>query len=262
MKGISKRIRSKILKMVLDSKSSHIGSSLSIVEILVSLYFKILNIDPENPQKIDRDKFILSKGHGSAAFYATLSERGFFPSSYLDRYYTDDGLLPGHLDRIAPGIENAAGSLGHGLSLGVGMAIANHQTSNPGRIFVLLGDGECNEGSIWEGIMLASHLKLSNLTVIVDYNKIQSFGRTNEVINQEPIVKRWESFGWDVFDVDGHNFEELISAFEAAQKGPKVIIANTIKGKGVSFMEDSLDWHYKSPTLEQYEQALMELEKS
>lgn len=261
MKEFSKKIRTHILNMITKSQSSHIGSSLSIVEILIVLYFRILNVDPKNPEKNDRDKFILSKGHGSAAFYATLAERGFFPISYLERYYIDDGILPGHLDRVGPGIENSAGSLGHGLSLGIGMAISNHQTGNPGRIFVLLGDGECNEGSIWEGIMLASHLKLENLTVIVDYNKIQSFGRTNEVINQEPITERWKSFGWNVFVVDGHDLIQLIKAFEAKQNGPKVIIAHTIKGKGISFMENSLDWHYKSPNKEQYDQALKELEK-
>lgn len=262
MHSLAKKIRIHVLNMVEYAQSSHIGASYSIVEILIALYLKILKIDPKNPQRLDRDRFLLSKAHGSCALYALLAELGFFPLDYLKKYYIDDGILPGHLDRkSAPGIEYSMGSLGHGLSVGLGMAIANHQTKNPGRIFVLLGDGECNEGSVWEAIMLSSHLKLTNLTAIVDYNKIQSFGRTNEVINQEPIVDRWKAFGWDVFVVDGHNFEQLLKAYQSPQNRPKVIIANTIKGKGVSFMEDSLDWHYKSPNKEQYEQALKELEK-
>ncbi len=260
MRTLAKKVRLHVLDMVFRAQSSHVGAAYSIVEILVALYFKILKIDPKNPNKTDRDKFLLSKAHGSTALYAILAEQGFFPLSYLERYYVDDGILPGHLDRIsAPGIEYSMGSLGHGLSVGVGMAIANRQTKNLGRIFVLLSDGECNEGSVWEAVMLAAHLRLTNLTAIVDYNKIQSFGRTNEVINQEPIVDRWKAFGWDVVEVNGHDFEELLAALEMDQTRPKVIIAHTIKGKGVSFMEDSLDWHYKSPNKEQYEQALLEL---
>jgi transketolase len=190
-------------------------------------------------------------------------ERGFFEPHYLEKYYIDDGILPGHLDKLsAPGIEYSTGSLGHGFPVSIGMAISNRQTRNKGRIFVLIGDGECNEGSIWEGAMLASHLKLTNLTAIIDYNKIQSFGRTNEVINQEPIVDRWNSFGWDVFEVNGHDFENLIKAFESPQKGPKIIIAHSVKGKGISFMEDRLEWHYNSPSIEQYKQAIAELEDS
>ena len=261
LKKISKKVRRHILRMTYYSKSSHIGAALSIVEILVALYFKILNVDPKNPAKPDRDKFILSKAHGSTALYATLMERGFFPSEYLEKYYIDNGILPGHLDKqAAPGLEYSTGSLGHGFPVSIGMAIANRQTHNPGRIFVLIGDGECNEGSIWEGIMLASHLKLNNITAVLDYNKIQSFGRTNEVINQEPIGDRWRAFGWEVYEVDGHNYEQLRGAFNIEQKKPKVIIAHTLKGKGLSFMEDLLEWHYKSPNEEEYRQALLELE--
>jgi transketolase len=261
MKALSRKVRIHVLNMVMYAQSSHIGAAYSIVEILVTLYLKILRVDPKNPKKPDRDKFILSKAHGSTALYAILAEVGFFPLEYLEKYYVDNGILPGHLDKeAAPGIEYSLGSLGHGLSVGVGMAIANKQTGNPGRIFVLLSDGECNEGSVWEAIMLASHLKLTNLTAIIDYNKIQSFGRTNEVINQEPISDRWHAFGWEVIQVDGHNHQDLLKAFELPQTKPKVIIAHTVKGKGVSFMEDTLDWHYKSPNKEQYEQALHELE--
>ena len=253
-------IRKSIVHMVHYSKSSHVGTCLSIVDILSVLYFGIMNIDPRNPRKPDRDKFILSKGHGSAALYATLAERGFFSKTLLDRYYIDGGVLPGHLDMEAiPGVDASAGSLGHGLSIGLGMAIANKQSNNPGHIYVLLGDGECNEGSVWEAVMLAATLKLKNLTAIVDYNKLQSFGRTNEIICQENIGERWRAFGWDVHEVDGHDSAELAEAFALEQSGPKVIVANTVKGKGISFMEDRLEWHYKSPNDDQYRAALIEL---
>lgn len=242
------------------SNSSHIGSCFSIVDILYVLYFKVMNVDPKDCKKIDRDKFILSKGHGSAALYATLAEKGFFEKEYLKKYYIDDGILPGHLDMQAvPGIESSAGSLGHGLSIGLGMALANRIDQNEGHIYILLGDGECNEGSIWEAVMLASTITVTNLTVIVDYNKLQSLGRTNEVINQKNMAKRWEAFGWDVFEVDGHDLDELERVFKIRVTGPKVVIAHTVKGKGVSFMEDRLEWHYKSPNAQQYISALEEL---
>ena len=261
LRSIAKKIRAHVLKMVLDSKSSHIGSALSIVEILVTLYFKILNTDPANFDDPDRDKFILSKAHGSASLYAILAEKKFFSLDVLKKYYVNGGILPGHLDKLSvPGIEFSTGSLGHGLGVGIGMAIANKQSCLKGRIFVLIGDGECDEGSIWEGIMLAAHLKLDNLTVIVDYNKIQSFGHTNEVINQEPVIDKWKSFGWDAIEINGHNFNELIDAFDKKQTNSKVIIAHTIKGKGVSFMENKLEWHYKSPSETEYKKALRELE--
>ena len=261
LKEISKKIRKHILKMIYTSQSSHIGAALSIVDILVILYFHTMNVDSKNYTDVLRDKFVLSKAHASSALYATLVEKEIIPLDYLEKYCVDDGILPGHLDStFVPGIEFSAGSLGHGLSVAVGMAIANLQLSHSGRIFTLVGDGECNEGSIWEAIMLASHLKLSNLTVIVDYNKFQSFGMTNDVINQESIVDRWKSFGWDVFEVDGHNFLELIDAFNEHQSKPKVIIAHTVKGKGVSFMENKFEWHYKSPNQEQYDLAIREMD--
>jgi len=252
--------------MVFESQSSHIGSSLSIVEILVTLYYNILNIETDIESywnRIDRDRFILSKAHGSSALYAILAEKGFFPQNYLKKYYSDEGILPGHLDRTSvPGIEFSAGALGHGFSAAIGMSISYEQSKNSGKIFVLIGDGECNEGSIWEGAMLAAHLKLKNLTAIIDYNKIQSFGRTNDVINQEPIIDKWKAFGWDVIEVNGHDFSELISAFNKPQNKPKMIISHTIKGKGISFMEDKLEWHYKSPNKEQLEIALKEIEEN
>lgn len=243
------------------SNSSHVGSCLSACEILSVLYFQVLNIDPKNPAKPDRDKFILSKAHASAALYATLAERGFFPKQYLKKFYVDNGMLPGHLDmKAVPGVELSAGSLGHGLPIGIGMAIANKQAKSPGRVFVLLGDGECNEGSVWEAAMLAATLKLDNITAIIDFNKLQGFGRTHEVINQTNMAERWKAFGWDAHEVDGHNTADLAQAFGLPQSGPKVIIAHTIKGKGVSFMEDRLEWHYKSPNGEQCEAAIKEVD--
>jgi len=254
-------IKKSIIHMTHYSCSSHVGSCLSIADILYTLYFRTLQVDPCEPLKADRDRFILSKGHGSAALYATLAEKGFFPRDNLDRFYVNGGLLPGHLDMLAvPGVEASAGSLGHGLSIGVGMAVANRQSHNPGRVFVLLGDGECNEGSVWEGVMLAGTMQLPNLTAIIDYNKLQSFGRTNEVINQANMAERWRAFGWDTCEVDGHDTEALEKVFSAPQNGPRAVIAHTVKGKGVSFMEDRLEWHYKSPNDEQYEQAIKELE--
>ena len=258
---ICKSIRRDVAKMMHQAYSSHIGGCYSVTEILVALYFEILNIDPKNPRKDDRDILLLSKAHSSPALYAVLSKKGFFPKENLDTYYQDGGKLPGHLDKEAvPGIEFSFGSLGHGLSVGVGMALANKRMNNPGRVFVILGDGECNEGSIWEAAMFAPHHNLSNLTVVIDYNKIQSFGSTNEVINQEPIFDKWKSFGWKVLEIDGHDHDTLIDAFNSPHENlPKLIIANTVKGKGVSFMENSLDWHYKSPNDEQLKLALKEL---
>jgi transketolase len=257
---INYNIKKAIIHMSYYSGSSHVGACLSIVDILIVLYFHIMNIDPRNPRKPDRDKFILSKGHASAALYATLAERGFFPKEFLDKYYIDGGILPGHLDKEAvPGIEASVGSLGHGLSIGLGMALANQKGNNLGHVYVLLGDGECNEGSVWEAVMLAATLKLKGLTVIVDYNKLQSFGRTNEVICQENISERWRVFGWETYEVNGHNVDELQNVLKIKQEGPKAIIAHTIKGKGISYMEDKLEWHYKSPNLEQYNLALKEL---
>jgi transketolase len=241
-------IKKSIIYMTYYSKSSHVGTSLSIADILYTLYYKTLNVNPKDPKMPGRDKFILSKGHGSVALYATLAEKGFFDKDFLNRYYINGGLLPGHLDMEAvPGIELSTGSLGHGLSVGVGMAIANRSSNDPGQVYVLLGDGECNEGSVWEAIMLAATLKLNNLTAIVDYNKLQGLGQTNQIINQENMADRWKAFGWETYEVNGHRIEELEEIFNIIQKRPKVVIAHTTKGKGVSFMENQLEWHYRSP---------------
>ena len=257
---LAKGVRRDILYMNHYSNASHSGSALSIVEILITLYFRTLNIDPKNPAMQNRDKFILSKGHASTALYAVLAAKGFFDKSVLNRFYIDDGIIPGHLDMEAvPGIDCSAGSLGHGLSIGVGMAIANKYKMINSKVVVMISDGELNEGSIWEPLLLAPHLKLDNLTVIVDYNKIQSFGITNEVINLEPLNSKLKSFNWDVIEINGHNFTEIEAALNTKTKLPKIIIAHTIKGKGVSFMENKLEWHYRSPDKKLLEQALAEL---
>lgn len=258
--NISKEIRKSIVKMNSNSSASHSGTALSSVDILTILYFKILNIDPNNPNDKNRDKFILSKGHGSSALYATLAHRGFFSLDKLDRFYVDNGFLPGHLDKEAvPGIEVSSGSLGHGLSIGIGMAISNKVDRNNSKVIVISGDGELNEGSIWEAIMFAPQQNLDNLTLIVDYNKLQGYGKTNDVINLEPLKDKFEAFNWNVFEIDGHNYNEIEIAMLEKTTTPKVIIAHTIKGKGVSYMENKFIWHYKSPNKEELKQALEEL---
>lgn len=260
LKEIAKEVRRTILYMNHYSNASHSGSALSIVEILIVLYFKFLNIDPKDPKKDNRDRFILSKGHASTALYSVLAARGFFDKSVLDKFYIDGGIIPGHLDMEAvPGIDCSAGSLGHGLSVGTGMAVADKYKKSDSKVVVLISDGELNEGSVWEPLLLAPHLKLNNLTVIVDYNKIQSFGITNEVINLEPLDKKLKAFNWEVIEIDGHNYDEIESSLNKKSDRPKIIIAHTIKGKGISFMENKLEWHYRSPNKELLEQALAEL---
>jgi transketolase len=257
---VIQNIRKSIVRMAHYSKASHVGSSLSTVEILYTLYFQVMNVQPADPKRPDRDRFILSKAHASTALYSTLAERGFFPKALLDRYYIDGGVLPGHLDmRTAPGVEFSGGSLGHGLPIGLGMAVANRLAKLHNRVFVLVGDGECNEGSVMEAAMLAPTQKLNNLVVIVDFNNLQSFGRTNEVIDQSNISGIWRAMGWEVIEVDGHDVDQLDGALTKPQKRPRFIVAHTVKGKGVSFMEDRLEWHYKSPNDEQALQAFKEL---
>lgn len=246
--------------MICASQSLHIGSALSTVELLVALYFKIMRIDEKNPALGNRDIFIMSKGHGCAALYATLVERGFAKSSMLEGFSVDAGTLWGHVTKSGmPGIEVSTGSLGHGLPIGLGMAIASKER----RVFVLLGDGECDEGSVWEAILFAGHRKQDNLVAIVDYNKIQSFGTTREVLDLEPFAAKWRAAGWSATEVDGHSLEGIVRSLSSLpfERGkPSVLIAHTIKGKGFSFMENSLDWHYKSPTAEQLESCIGEID--
>jgi transketolase len=261
---ISKEIRKKVLKMMYESRTAHLGSCLSCVDILTILYFKILSIDPKNPAAENRDRFLLSKGHGAAALYATLAQRGFFSEKILDGYCQNGGMLPGHSTRnCVPGVEVSTGSLGHGLSLGAGMALAAKNDKKEYRIFVLMSDGECEEGSVWEAALFASHHKLDNLIGIIDYNKLQALGWTNEVLNLEPLTKKWESFGWSVKEADGHNFldlEEKLSRIPFEKGKPSLLICHTIKGKGVSFLENKLESHYKNLNFEEYQRALKGLE--
>lgn len=264
LKPWGKEIRKKIIKMVNRANSSHVGSALSIVEILIALYFRIMKLDPQKPSWDRRDRFILSKGHGCTALYVVLSSRGFFPESDLDLYYRDGGKLAGHpIKDSAPGIEASTGSLGHGLSIGVGMALAGRRDQKDYRVFVLLGDGECNEGSVWEAAMCAAQHRLGNLAVIVDHNQWQGLGRVDEITFLKPLADKWRAFGWGVRETDGHDLKKLIELLEDLpfeKDRPSVVIAHTVKGKGVTFMEDQLAWHYKSPNQIQTEQALKELE--
>jgi len=260
---IAQKVRREILDMIYKAKAPHIGSSLSIVEILVALYFKCLKISPNNPLDKNRDRFILSKGHGCPALYAVLAHRGFLTSNTLRRFACNGGVLEEHPTfNSKNGIEVSTGSLGHGLSIGAGMAKAAKHDRNSSRTFVLLSDGETESGFIWEAAMFASHHQLDNLVAIIDYNKIQALGKVKEVINLEPYGEKWQSFGWEVKEIDGHDFYQLFSVFENIpfKKGsPSVIIAHTVKGKGISFMENELLWHYRHPNRKEYLKAIKEL---
>ncbi len=256
-------IRVRTLQMIAEAKSCHVGSCFSCVDILTALYFHAMQINPQNPAWPLRDRVVLSKGHAVASLYVTLAKRGFAPESVLSSYIQDGSPLAGHATREGmAGIEASTGSLGHGLSLGVGMALANRMDKQNNRVFVVLSDGECDEGSIWEAALAAGNFKLDNLVVIVDYNKIQSFGTVKEVMDLEPFADKWRAFKFNVQEIDGHNIAAIINAIDQASsvKGsPALIIAHTIKGKGVSFMENRMEWHYHTPNQEQVANALLEL---
>ena len=260
---MARAVRCHVLRMVHAANSSHVGSCLSLVDILAVLYSGTMRVDPVHPDCSARDRLVISKGHAAAAVYATLAESGFFPTDWLKTYCQDGSRLAGHVTcHGVPGIEVSTGSLGHGLSIGCGMALAGKRAIEPFRAFVVLSDGECDEGSIWEAILFAPHHRLDNLTVIVDYNKIQSFGSVRDVLDLEPFADKWRACRWAVREVDGHDHAQLSNALNAApfEVGrPSVIIAHTVKGKGVSFMENRLEWHYKSPNQEQLTAALAEL---
>ncbi len=258
----AQQIRTNVLSMIHKTNSSHIGSCFSIADILAVLYGEVMSYDQNNPAWPLRDRFILSKGHAGAALYAALAGSGFFPVSDLQNYNHDGSQLSGHVMHSVPGVEVSTGSLGHGLSLGCGMAYAAKLDNRPSKVYVLLSDGECDEGSIWEAIMFAPHHKLHNLIAIVDYNKIQSLGRVEDILDLEPFADKWRAFGWEVIETDGHQHDDIKHAFSLAKHNtnkPKVIIAHTVKGKGVSFMEDKLLWHYKSPDQNEFQQAFNEL---
>lgn len=259
---ISKEIRRDILTMVYKSKSGHLGCSLGIVDILLALYFEVMNVDPRDPNLESRDRFLLSKGHASSALYAVLAKRGFFSKSVLKTYFQDGSKLAGHVTLgSTPGIDATFGSLGHGLSIGIGMSLALKQQNLLSKVYVLIGDGECAEGSIWEGINFAGHHRINNLVLLLDNNDLQIMGHGTDILNSLPFEDKFRSFGWDVKTVDGHDISELSKILYSSTPStkPVAIIANTVKGKGVSFMENKVEWHGKSPTEEEYTLAFKEL---
>jgi len=260
--SVAQCLRARAVRMVHKARASHLGSCLSMADILACLYWQVMKIDPANPVLPDRDRFILSKGHGAAILYAALAERGFFPIEELDTYCQSGARLNGHATSGVPGVEFSTGSLGHGLPVGCGIALARKRAGLPGRTFVLLSDGELDEGSNWEAFLFAPQHHLDNLIAIIDYNKIQSFGRTKDVLDLDPLADKLRAFRWDVREVNGNDMQELCQTFNNLPIGsgrPIVILAHTIKGKGISFMEDQLIWHYKSPSDEQLAAALTEL---
>lgn len=265
LKKQANEIRKGVLTGVFNAKSGHPGGSLSATDIYTYLFFEEMNIDPKNPKKEDRDRFVLSKGHAAPGYYSTLAHRGFFPVEDMKSLRKIGSYLQGHPDmKGVPGVDMSSGSLGQGISAGVGMAISAKLSNDDYRIYTLLGDGEIQEGQVWEASMLASHRQLDNLVVIVDNNNLQIDGSIEEVNSPYPIDKKFEAFNFHVINVDGHNFEELEKAFNEAKtikNKPTAIIAKTVKGKGVSFMENNVAWHGSAPNEEQYNEAMKELEE-
>lgn len=241
------RIRSHAVRMTNRGKSGHVGSALSMADIVSVLYEGILRVDPQHPEWADRDRFLLSKGHAASGIYAALAEKGFFPQEWLQTYYRDNGKLSGHISHYVPGVEFSTGSLGHALPVAVGMALAARHANKSHRIFVLVGEGDCNEGSTWEAIMYAAQQKLDNLIVIVDYNRVQSLGKMEEILELEPFAGKLEAFGWAVAGCDGHDcldLEQTLRRLPIQPGKPSWILARTIKGKGVDFMENTVSCHY------------------
>ena len=258
----AREIRRLILKTLHKSQAGHPGGSLSAVEILTVLYFQVMRIDPAQPNWPERDRFLLSKGHAAPVYYATLARRGYFPVAEMATHDTLNSRLQGHPDmRKTPGVDMSSGSLGQGLSVGVGLALGARMARKDYRVFCLLGDGECEEGQVWEAAMSASKFGLDNLTAIVDWNGLQLMGKTAETMPMPALPALWRDFGWEVVEIDGHDLAALISAFEAPRSAgkPYVILAHTVKGKGVSFMEDRVEWHAKPISKEDLERALQEL---
>jgi transketolase len=263
LRDLANRIRIHAVRMTSSGKSSHVGSVLSMADILAVLYGQVLRVDPANPKWPDRDRFILSKGHAGAGVYAALAEMGFFPVELLKTHYQNGSTLSGHVShKGVPGVELSTGSLGHGLGVGTGMAYAGKLAGRFWRVFVQMSDGECDEGSNWEAIQFAGHHGLSNLVAIVDYNKIQSLKSVAETLQLEPFADKWRAFRWEVREVDGNNVDDLsalLAKLPFAAEKPSVVIAHTTKGKGVSFMENAVLWHYRSPQGDELEAALREL---
>jgi len=265
LRELAKDIRRESLQMIYSARSGHPGGSLSIVEILIALYYEVMNIKPDEPKWPGRDRFILSKGHACAALYSILAKKGYFPTEELSKFRKFGGILQGHPDsRKIPGIEISTGSLGQGISVAVGMAIAAKLRNQKHRVFALLGDGECDEGQVWEAALSAAHRKLDNLTVIIDRNGVQLDGTTKEILDLEPLVDKWAAFGFSVKEVDGHDISAMAETLieKNITCKPKVIIAHTIKGKGISYMEGKAEWHGRCPSEEQYKSALEEINMS
>jgi len=263
LKALSYDIRKNIVDMIIEGKGGHIGGDMSVVDILITLYFKQMNITPENMNDPDRDRFVMSKGHSVEALYAVLAEKGFFPIQKVIKEFSKFGSpFIGHPNNKLPGIEMNSGSLGHGLSVCVGMALAGKMNKSDYRVYTVMGDGELAEGSVWEGVMAGGHYKLDNLCAVVDRNRLQISGSTEDVMSQDIQEERWASFGWNVISVDGNDIDALDAAFTRARevKGkPTVLIANTIKGCGSPVMENKASWHHKVPTQEGYQQIIKDL---
>ncbi len=259
----ARRVRARVIEMAHRAGTPHVGSSLSCVDIVVAAYWVGLHIDPLAPQDPDRDRFILSKGHAATTLYAVLAMRGFFPEDVLNEYAVNGGRLQEHPGAgCVPGVEAATGSLGHGLPIGLGMALAGRVQGRSYRVMVLMSDGECEEGSVWEAALLAGARKTATLTVLIDYNKWQATGRSNEIMALPPLVDKWRTFGWDAFEIDGHDMGALMDVMRRppdAGGRPRAVICHTVKGKGVSFMEDDNNWHYRVPTAEEVGAARREL---
>ncbi|MCL5104873.1 MAG: transketolase [Armatimonadetes bacterium] len=261
---VAAQARALILKTVHQSNAGHTGGALSMCEILAVLYFKAMNIDPARPDWPKRDRFILSKGHAAVGLYAILCLRGYFGEQCMCEFDHIDGRLQGHPDMLkTPGVDMSTGSLGQGLSAGIGMALGRDRRGMAFHVYVLLGDGELQEGQVWEAAMYAGHHKVRRLIAIIDYNQLQLTGWTRDTLDLDPLARKWESFGWNVLSCDGHSVPELINTIEKAKSiedGPVVVIAKTLKGRGISFIEGNVSWHAKAPSESELEQALSELE--
>lgn len=258
---LAQKVRLHVVNMAQRGGGSHVGSALSMVDIIAVLYGSVMNVRPGDPNWRDRDRFLLSKGHAGSCVYATLAECGFFSTEVLTTHYQDGSILSGHVShKEVPGVEFSTGSLGHALPVSTGIAKAAKLAKRSQRVFCVVSDGECDEGSNWEAAMFAAHHKLDNLVAIVDYNKIQSLDLVANTLGLEPFAEKWTAFGWQVLEVDGHNHTELREAMNSKAEGkPQCIVAHSTKGKGVSFMEDSVLWHYRSPQGDEYNNAIAEL---
>lgn len=264
LERIARKIRYQLIELSHQTETPHLGSSLSCVDLMVAAYWSFLRVDPQNPENSDRDRFILSKGHAVTTLYAVLAAKGFFPATWLDDFNRNGGKLPEHPSpKCAPGIEAATGSLGHGLSLGIGQAISARILHATYRVVVLMSDGECNEGSVWEAALFAPAQRLNNLVTVIDFNKWQATGPSEEVMMLSPLKEKWDAFGWTAYEIDGHDMHALVALFtELANysgEKPIAIVAHTVKGKGVSFMENDNNWHYRIPNKSELLAAKLEL---